>query len=109
MEIKLTIPDDVVNNEPDAQRYFEMLQLMVNRKAMGYYRYGVLSDKFPDSMTGFDNALTRLNAYEANHNTENCIDAANFCLFEAMFPKHEDAYFKAQQQNESPKVVWKEN
>lgn len=108
MIFNLHIPDDVIENEPELQLYLDALQLMTNRMAMSHYKYGNLSDKFPESADASKGVLERLRMYQTSGNTENCLDAANYAVIEYLFPSHAKAHFRAQASHESPGEPWKE-
>lgn len=108
MLFEIHIPDDVILNEPELRGYLEALQLMTNRMAMSHYKYGNLSDKFPDSADASKGVATRMEMYVESGNTENLLDAANYAVIEYLFPSHEKAHFRAQSAQESPGEPWKE-
>ena len=67
---------------------------MRNRLAMGYFRYGSLSDQI--GRHNFDNVASiqhRLDAYQKDRNREHLVDIANLCLVE--FTVHPDYPFIA--------------
>lgn len=108
MKFEITIPDQAVAEEPELLDYLNALQLMVNRMAMSHFKYGNMSDKFPDSANAATGVRVRLALYEDSGNTENCLDAANYAIIEYLFPSHEKAHFRAQYSHESPGQPWKE-
>lgn len=120
MEVKINIPDQVWQEDPQYVRYFEALQFMVNRMAVSHFKYGPIGDKCKipgiDDMQG---GRVRLCMYDGigpqpdykdinTGNTENLLDAANFFVLEHLFPKHKRAHFRAQTSAESPGLAYKE-
>jgi hypothetical protein len=108
MSFEIDIPDQVIKEEPEMQRFLESLQLLVNRMVVSHYKYGAMSDKYPDSARAIDSVPKRLSMYAASGNTEDCLDAANFLIIEHLFPSHVKAHFRAQGSHESPGLVWHE-
>jgi hypothetical protein len=51
-----------------------------------------------------ENALIRTEKYKDTGNTEWLVDAANFLMFEFMYPKHRKAHFRATEGGESPGI-----
>jgi hypothetical protein len=108
VKFTIDIPDQVIDEEPELHLYVDALQLMVNRMAVSHFKYGNMSDKFPDSANAADGVTKRMAMYEESGNTENCLDAANYAVIEYLFPSHEKAHFRAQAAHESPGQPWKE-
>jgi hypothetical protein len=119
MKITINIPDQVYQQDPAYKKYFEALQMMVNRMAVSHYKYGKINGNGP-AVDELKSGLQRAAMYDTRYlkskkiwqgrtpkplntgNTENLIDAANFMLLEYMFPKHRDAEFEAQPSSASP-------
>ncbi len=106
MKFTLEIESGAYANDKDLRRYIEALQLITNRMSVSHYKYGPLGDKFPHSMKSIVQMEAREQAYHATMNTEHMLDAANYALIEFLFPSYKDAYFKALESHESPKVIW---
>ncbi len=120
MDITITIPDQVWQEDKDYPRYFEAIQFMVNRMAMSHFKYGIMGEKC--QMPGLDDMLggrKRLCMYDGigpepenkpidTGNTENLLDAANFFILEHLYPKHSKAHFRAQSSKESPGLAYRE-
>lgn len=114
MNITLNIPDQVWTEDPSYQKYFELLQQMVNRLAMSHYKYGPIEDnavigEVDEMLSGrkrlwmYDGIGPEAEGKKGNTgNVENLLDAANFFLIETMFPKHVKSHFKAQTSEQSP-------
>ena len=81
--------------------YAEVVTGMVNRMQMSRFKYGPLDKKvyFIDCLASLQQ---RLEKYQETHNTEWLMDAANYCILEAMYPAYPDAHFRATDSNESP-------
>lgn len=86
----------------DTEYSEEFDTLRKNRVAVSYYKYGPARINFK---RGYVKAIGSLNKclkkYEETHNTEYLVDAANYLMFEFMYPHYEDAYFKATDSSES--------
>ena len=108
MKFEINIPDQVIDEELELRQYCAALQQMANRMAMSHYKYGNMSDKFPDSVSAADGVTKRMAMYAESGNTENCLDAANYAVIEHLFPGHKKAHFRAQAAHESPGQPWKE-
>ena len=99
MDITITIPDQVWQEDKDYPRYFEAIQFMVNRMAMSHFKYGIMGEKC--QMPGLDDMLggrKRLCMYDGigpepenkpidTGNTENLLDAANFFILRTSLSK----------------------
>ncbi len=108
MKFEIEIPDQVANEESEILRYFAALQQMANRMAMSHFKYGNMSDNFPDNAIAADGVRKRMEMYRESGNTENCLDAANYAIIEHLFPSHKKAHFRAQASHESPGQPWSE-
>lgn len=108
MKFTIDIPDQVIDEEPELRDYLAALQLMVNRMATSHFKYGNMSNQFPDSANAATGVRTRMALYEDSGNTENCLDAANYAVIEYLFPSHKKAHFRAQAAHESPGQPWKD-
>ena len=90
-----------------ANEYSEKFdELRKNRVAVSYHKYGSAKNNFS---TGNVNALESMKLcvekYKQTHNTEYLCDAANYLMFEFMFPQIEGAYFKATDSKDSAGIV----
>lgn len=81
-------------------------ELRQNRVALSFYKYGSAADNFGQRLV---NALDSLDLcikkYQSTGNTEYLCDAANYLMFEFMYPQRAGAYFKATDSGESAGVV----
>ena len=77
-------------------------ELRKNRVKTSMYKYGSAKINFGQRLV---NALESMelcvNKYRSTGNTEYLCDAANYLMFEFMYPQREGAYFKATGSNES--------
>lgn len=80
-------------------------QLRQNRVQMSFYKYGTAKDNFGQKLV---NALKShdlcIEKYLETGNTEYLCDAANYLMFEFMYPQLEGAYFKATSSEDSAGV-----
>ena len=77
-----------------------------NRVEMSFYKYGPVRKNFA---TGNVQALPTMELcvkkYQATGNREYLVDAANYLMFEFMFPQHPKAHFRATSSEESAGIV----
>lgn len=71
-------------------------ELRKNRVEVSYHKYGPARKNFK---TGNVQALPSMERciekYNSTRNTEYLVDAANYLMFEFMYPQHPKAHFKA--------------
>lgn len=81
-------------------------ELRKNRVETSYFKYGSAKKNFS---TGNVNALESMKLcvekYIETGNTEFLCDAANYLMFEFMYPQHEKAHFRATDSSESAGIV----
>lgn len=81
-------------------------ELRKNRVETSYFKYGSAKKNFS---TGNVNALESMKLcvekYIETGNTEFLCDAANYLMFEFMYPQHEKARFRATDSSESAGIV----
>jgi hypothetical protein len=118
MKIEINIPDQVWSEDPTYLQYFRLLQAMVDRMAMSHFKYGRVDNNAKlaevDEMKSgrkrlwmYDGIGDEAEGKKGNTgNTENLLDAANFFIIEAIFPKHPKAKFKAQTSEQSPGLTF---
>ena len=80
----------------------EFDKLRKNRVEVSYHKYGSAKDNFGQHLV---NAIEShdlcIKKYQETGNTEYLLDAANYLMFEYMYPNRRDAYFKATSSSES--------
>ena len=91
----------------DAEDYSERFDaLRRNRVEVSRYKYGPAHKNF---QTGLVSAMGSMRLcvekYEETGNTEYLCDAANYLMFEFMFPRHPQAHFRATDSGESAGIV----
>ena len=95
-----------MSNLLDTEYSEEFDTLRKNRVAVSYYKYGSARINFK---RGYVKAISSMNRciekYKETHNREYLCDAANYLMFEFMYPSYADAYFKATDSNESAGIV----
>ena len=81
-------------------------ELRKNRVAVSMHKYGNAKKNFT---TGNVNAIATMklciDKYQSTGNTEYLCDAANYLMFEFMFPQVKGAYFKATDSENSAGIV----
>ena len=80
---------------PSTEFSDEFVQKMKNRMSVSFYKYGPVSQNFPEYMNALGSLERCLEKYRATKNTEYLVDAANYCMIEFMRPREPGAYFKA--------------
>lgn len=96
------IKDFKLNNE--YSEHFD--QLRKNRVEASYYKYGPAKKNFGDKLVDAIATCEKcIEKYKDTANTEYLCDAANYLMFEYMFPQKTGAYFKATDSNESAGIV----
>lgn len=84
---------------PDSEISRAFLQGVVNRRAVGFHKYGSISRRDENYPSSIQN---RLQLYLQDGNTEWLIDVATYAMLEFMNPKHPHAHYRAQSADESP-------
>lgn len=81
-------------------------ELRKNRVETSYFKYGSAKKNFS---TGNINALETMKLciekYQDTGNTEFLCDAANYLMFEFMYPQHKRAHFRVTDSSESAGIV----
>ena len=81
-------------------------ELRKNRVEVSFYKYGSAKKNFK---TGYVQAIPTLERclakYKETGNTEYLCDAANYAMFEFMYPQHPKAHFRSTDSNESAGIV----
>ncbi len=71
-------------------------ELRQNRVALSYYKYGTAADNFGQRLVNaIESHELCVKKYLETGNTEYLCDAANYLMFEFMYPQREGAYFAA--------------
>lgn len=81
-------------------------ELRKNRVEVSYHKYGPVKKNFS---TGNVQAIPTMqlcvDKYNETGNTEYLLDAANYLMFEFMYPQHKKAHFKATDSKDSAGIV----
>lgn len=80
-------------------------ELRQNRCAMSLYKYGPAKKNFPDRVQAIPTMGKCIEKYKETKNTEYLLDAANYLMFEFMFPSIPDARFKPTDSGDSAGIV----
>ena len=91
---------------PSSENSLEFHQGMVDRMAVSYFKYGAVSEAYPEKVDAIESLKKRLDKYSKDGNTEWLMDVANFAMIEFMHPKHKKAHFRSTDSHESPGRVW---
>lgn len=79
--------------------------LRQTRCAVSLYKYGPGKRNFPDRVDAIATMEQCIQKYRDTHNTEYLLDAANYLMFEFMFPKDKEARFTPTDSSESAGIV----
>lgn len=91
---------------PDSEFSREFVQGMLDRMGMSYYKYGLVSEAYPNRVDAIASLRQRLEKYERTGNTEFLMDVGNFAMIEFMRPRHPKAHFRATDSKESGGRKW---
>lgn len=81
-------------------------ELRKNRVKTSYYKYGSVKINFGEQLVeAIPTAEICIEKYQQTGNTEYLCDAANYLMFEFMYPQKEGAFFRATDSNESAGIV----
>ena len=86
----------------------EFDKLRKNRVEVSYYKYGSAKDNFGSDLHLVDAIQSHnkcLERYKKTGNTEYLLDAANYLMFEYMYPQHPNAHFRATGSDESAGIA----
>jgi transcriptional regulator with AAA-type ATPase domain len=79
------------------KEFKNFVQMQINRLVVGYFRHEQEDKKISAVDRKFvKRAKTALDSYVRTGNTENLINAANYCYLEFQRPSHKEAYFEAE-------------
>lgn len=97
---------DILANEWKEDYSEKFDELRKHRVELSFLKYGRAKKNFS---TGNVNAIKTMQLcverYLDTGNTEYLCDAANYCMFEYMFPQHPKAHFRATDSSESAGIV----
>lgn len=90
-----------------SQEYSEEFdRLRKNRIETSYYKYGPARKNFSSGNVQAIPTMERcIKKYRETGNREYLLDAANYLMFEYMFPQHKKAHFRATSSEESAGIV----
>lgn len=80
----------------------EFVNKMKNAIEMSHYKYGWMSNTYPELAQAVKCIQERLDLYNETHNTEYLVDIANFAMIEYKHPSYEDAKYTPTDSNKSP-------
>jgi hypothetical protein len=87
---------------PETEFSLRFAQGMADRMALSYCKYGAVAEAYPAKVDALGSLELRLAKYRETGNTEFLMDVANFAMIEFMHPRHERAFFKATDSDQSP-------
>ena len=80
----------------------EFIAKMENAIVMSHYKYGWMSQTYPELAQAYKCVKERLGLYEKTHNTEYLVDVANFAMIEFKHPSFADSKYIATDSDKSP-------
>lgn len=80
----------------------EFITKMRNAIEVSHYKYGWMSQTYPELAQAVKCIQERLDLYNKTHNLEYLIDVANFAMIEYKYPAYKDATYKPQDSDKSP-------
>lgn len=81
-------------------------ELRRNRVEVSYHKYGPAKKNFQSGNVQALPTMERcVEKYNSTGNTEYLLDAANYLMFEFMYPQHPKAHFRATDSSESAGIV----
>lgn len=80
----------------------EFINKMKNSCEMSHYKYGWMSETYPELAQAYKCIQERLDLYIKTHNTEYLVDIANFAMIEFKYPTFTNAKYSPKDSNESP-------
>ena len=90
--------EDILNrdfSEPFVNR-------MKNAIVMSHYKYGWMSQTYPELAQAYKCIQERLELYIKTHNTEYLVDVANFAMIEFVHPSFKDSRYTPTDSDKSP-------
>jgi len=96
--------DDVRHTDPvkATETSVRFHKLMDGAMGVSFYKYGPVSEGYPERVNAIESLKLRLREYVKTGNVEFLVDVANFAMIEFMHPKHPRAFYKATDSNASP-------
>lgn len=80
----------------------EFVTKMKNAILTSHYKYGYMSETYPELAQAYKCIKERLELYEKTHNTEYLVDIANFAMIEFKHPAFKDAKYTPTDSDQSP-------
>lgn len=80
----------------------EFVTKMKNAILTSHYKYGYMSETYPELAQAYKCIKERLELYEKTHNTEYLVDIANFAMIEFKHPAFSDAKYTPTDSDQSP-------
>lgn len=78
------------------------VQRMRNAIETSHYKYGWLSDTYPELAQAVKCIKERLDLYLETHNTDYLVDVANFAMIEFKYPSFKDSAYNHTDSDKSP-------
>lgn len=80
----------------------EFIIKMKNAIELSHYKYGWMSETYPELAQAVKCIQERLDLYNKTHNLDYLVDVANFAMIEYKYPAYSDAAYTPQDSDKSP-------
>lgn len=80
----------------------EFIAKMERAIETSHYKYGWMSDTYPELAQAVKCIQERLDLYNRTHNRDYLVDIANFAMIEYKHPSYSDAHYTPQDSDKSP-------
>lgn len=91
-----------IQSVPSSENSEIFHQGMIQRMEVSFFKYGKVSDAYPEKVDAIASLEERLRRYKEDGNTEWLMDLSNFAMIEFMHPRHPQAHFRSTRADESP-------
>lgn len=80
----------------------DFIYKMQNAIEMSHYKYGYMSETYPELAQAYKCIQERLDLYIKTHNKDYLVDIANFAMIEFKYPAFKDAKYTPTDSDKSP-------
>lgn len=102
----MQISDSIVDSLASSGNYSLLFdRYRINRCNISLYKYGSAKKNFPNNVNALETAQLCIKKYLDTKNKEYLCDAANYLMFEFMYPLEQGTYFKSTDSNDSAGIV----
>lgn len=91
---------------PDTEINPTFFQRMADAMGLSFFKYGRVSDAYPQKVDAIASLKIRLARYDETGNGDYLIDVANFAMIEFTHPRHPEAHYHGGDSDTSPGRAW---